>query len=94
MNTIRTAALAAALALVSASSLGQESAAPSPAAPSPAAPSPAAAPPPVASPPPAAAQSTSPPPPPKEERGVVKGDEFIPTQEISADEAVTFPVDI
>ena len=29
-----------------------------------------------------------------EERGVVKDGEFIPTQELSPDEDVTFPVDI
>jgi hypothetical protein len=82
MNTIRTAALVAALATVSASSLGQEAGAQAPAAEPPAA----------AQPPPAAEPTPS--PPPAEERGVVKDGEFIPTQELNADEAVTFPVDI
>jgi hypothetical protein len=82
MNTIRTAALVAALATASASSLGQENTAPPPAS---------TAPPPASTAPPA---TETPAPPPTEERGVVKDGEFIPTQELSADEEVTFPVDI
>jgi hypothetical protein len=81
MNTIRTAALVAALVVMSASSFGQEKKdAP-----------PATAAPPAAQTPPAA---TPPAPTPTEERGVVKGDEFIPTQDIPPDEGVTFPVGI
>jgi hypothetical protein len=52
---------------------------------------PAAAPPAPAQAPPAA---TPPAPPPTEQRGVVKDDEFIPTQDIPPDEGVTFPVGI
>jgi hypothetical protein len=39
----------------------------------------------------------SPPPPPSAatgKTGVIKDNEFIPTEEIQPDEAVTFPVDI
>lgn len=43
---------------------------------------------PPATPPPAASQPAPTPP------AAGKGDEFIPTQQLSADEAVTFPVDI
>jgi len=42
--------------------------------------------------------STAPPPPPPSastpKTGVIKDNEFIPTEEIQPDEAVTFPVDI
>ena len=79
MNKIRTAALAAALAVLSASALAQEKDAPPP----------AAAPPDAAQAPPAAPAS-----PPTEQRGVLKDDEFIPTQDIAPDEGVTFPVGI
>jgi len=45
-----------------------------------------------------AQQGDAPPPPPpsasKAKTGVIKDDEFIPTQEINPDEEVTFPVDI
>jgi hypothetical protein len=76
MRWIRTAALVAALGLLSASSVGQERA-------------PAPTPSPTTTPPPATAgQAPAAPRPP------VKDDEFIPTEEISADEQVTFPVDI
>ena len=83
MNRIRTAALVAALVAISAASLGQEKKDAPPATP------PAATP---ASPP-----RESPPPPPsasEPQRGVVKDDEFIPTQDIPPDEGVTFPVGI
>src|SRR5512139_2010458 len=82
MNKIRTAALVAALVVTSASSFGQEKKDAPPAAP------PAAAQAPPASPP-----RESPPPPPsagEPQRGVVKDDEFIPTQDIPPDEGVTF----
>jgi hypothetical protein len=84
MNTIRGFAVAAALVLLSASSLGQQprqGTAPAPPA--------ATQAPPAASPPAPAAS-----PPPTEQRGVVKDDEFIPSQDISPDEGVTFPVGI
>ncbi len=87
MNTIRTAALVAALAMTSASSFGQEKKDAPPAAGQTA---------PVA-PPPATAQTPAdapPAPPPTEQRGVVRDDEFIPTQDIPPDEGVTFPVGI
>jgi len=45
--------------------------------------------PPAATPPPAAASQ-----PPGAPRAAVNEDEFIPSQELSADEQVTFPVDI
>ncbi len=81
MHTIRTAALAAVLVMVSASSIAQEKKEAPPAA---------AKPPATQAPPAAAAQ----PAPPAEQRGVVKDDEFIPTQDIPPDEGVTFPVGI
>jgi hypothetical protein len=96
MNTIRTAALVAALLAVSASTLGQEKKDAPPAATPPQAAPPAAQPAPAASPPAAAAPEApaSKPPPPTEQRGVLKDDEFIPTQDIPPDEGVTFPVGI
>jgi len=45
----------------------------------------------------APASTTPPPPPPSAavgKTGVIKDNEFIPTEEIQPDEAVTFPVDI
>jgi hypothetical protein len=45
----------------------------------------------------APASTASPPPPPSAatgKTGVIKDNEFIPTEEIQPDEAVTFPVDI
>ena len=45
----------------------------------------------------APASRTPPPPPPSAatgKTGVIKDNEFIPTEEIQPDEAVTFPVDI
>ena len=86
MNRIRIAALVVALVAISAASLGQEKKDAPPATP------PAATPAPPASPP-----RESPPPPPsaaEQPRGVVKDDEFIPTQDIPPDEGVTFPVGI
>ena len=44
-----------------------------------------------------ASSAQSPPPPPSAatgKTGVIKDNEFIPTEEIQPDEAVTFPVDI
>lgn len=79
MSWIRTAALVAALGLLSAASVGQESATPPPTTP----PSSTTTPPPAT-----AGQSPAAPRPP------VKDDAFIPTEELSADEQVTFPVDI
>ena len=89
MQTIRTAALVVALVAVSASSFGQEKKDSAGAAPPAAAQTPPASPP-AASPPAASPPST----PPGEQRGVVKDDEFIPTQDIPPDEGVTFPVGI
>ena len=45
----------------------------------------------------APASTASPPPPPSAatgKTGIIKDNEFIPTEEIQPDEAVTFPVDI
>lgn len=46
----------------------------------------------------APASTTPPPPPPPSaavgKTGVIKDNEFIPTEEIQPDEAVTFPIDI
>lgn len=91
MNTIRTAALVAALVAVSASSLGQEKKAAPPAAATPPAANPAPASPPAGASPPGEQPR---PPPSAEPRGVLKDDEFIPTQDIPPDEGVTFPVGI
>lgn len=83
---------AAALALLANAAVGQESPAPAqpPATTSPA-PAPSRATPP-------AAQRTTPPPAPSASApppgGEVRGDEFIPSQELQADEEATFPVDI
>ena len=92
MNTIRTAALVAALAVMSASSLGQEKKDAPPAAATPPAANPSPVSPPAAASPPAGEQPR--PPPSAEPRGVLKDDEFIPTQDIPPDEGVTFPVGI
>jgi hypothetical protein len=70
------------LGTLATASVGQESPQQQPA---PAAPAPA---PPPAAPAPAAK------PPAEAPKGTVKDDEFIPTQEVQADEEVTFPVDI
>jgi len=78
--------------MTSASSFGQEKKDAPPAATPPAAAAPPAAGPPAAQAPPTAAEQR--PSPSSEERGVLKGDEFIPTQDIPPDEGVTFPVGI
>jgi hypothetical protein len=101
MNAIRTAALVAALVTMSASSFGQEKKDAAPATAPPATEAPPVATPPATTAPPAASPSpaappaeASKPPPPTEQRGVMKDDEFIPTQDIPPDEGVTFPVGI
>ena len=85
------------LGLLSAASLGQET------APAPAAPAAQQSPAPAASPPaPATTQSTPGKPPsvtgapgaPVTPRTPSKDDDFIPSEELGADEEVTFPVDI
>jgi hypothetical protein len=75
------AAMLIMLGTLATASVGQES----PQQPAPAAPGSA---PPPAAPAPAAK------PPAEAPKGAVKDDEFIPTQEVQADEEVTFPVDI
>ena len=82
MNRSRLFALGLGL-LCAAASLGQDNAAPPPAPP------PAAQPPPAAD-KPAEKQAET---PPAAERAEVD-DEFIPTEELNPDAAVTFPVDI
>jgi hypothetical protein len=84
---IRTSAVLIALALLATASVGQENPPPPPAAPPPAPATPPADKPPAAAPPAAGAEV-----PPA--TGVMRGDEFIPTQELQADEEATFPVDI
>jgi len=88
MKVIRTSAVLVVLGMLATASVGQESKPPGAPAPAPAAPSadktPAPAPP--------AASTTA--PPAKPPAGAGSGDEFIPTQELQADEEVTFPVDI
>jgi hypothetical protein len=81
---IRTSAVLIALAVLATASVGQEN---PPTAPPPAPATPPADKPPAAAPPAAGAQA-----PPA--TGVMRGDEFIPTQELQADEEATFPVDI
>ena len=83
MKVIRTSAVLVVLGMLATASVGQESKPPAPAAP-PADKTPAA--------PPPAAGTTA--PPAKPLAGAGSGDEFIPTQELQADEEVTFPVDI
>ena len=82
MNRSRLFALGLGL-LCAAASLGQDNAAPPPAPP------PAAQPPPAADKPDEKQAET----PPAAERAEVD-DEFIPTEELNPDAAVTFPVDI
>lgn len=98
MNAARIFAVALALAVLSTASSGQESQPQQPAAPPPAA-KPAEAPKPgdAAKPGTQDQGRETPPAPPsasKPKTGIVKDDEFIPTQEINPDEDVTFPVDI
>ena len=95
MNLTRVLAVVITLGVLSTASSGQETQ--QPAAPQPA--KPAEAPAQSAPQQPAATQQgeTPTPPPPsaaKQKTGVIKDDEFIPTQEINPDEDVTFPVDI
>jgi hypothetical protein len=89
MKTIRMALLAAGLGTLAAASVGQESAPPaqSPPASQPAAPS-------ADKPAEPASNGSAQQQPAAQPRGVVREDEFIPTQEVQADEEVTFPVDI
>ena len=88
MRVIRTSAVLIVLGVLATASVGQESKPPATPAPAPATPpadkAPAGAPP--------AASTTA--PPAKPPAGGTSGDEFIPTQELQADEEVTFPVDI
>jgi hypothetical protein len=85
MRMIRTFAVLIALGMLATASVGQES--PRPAAPPPAPTTPPSDKPPAAPPPAPSAEA-----PPA--TGVMRGDEFIPTQELQADEEATFPVDI
>jgi hypothetical protein len=91
MRIIRTSAVLVWLGTLTTASVGQESQPP-------AAPAQAPAPQPDAKPPAAAPPAATPTPPPPSaaapKGGVIRGDEFIPTQEVQADEEVTFPVDI
>lgn len=87
MRVIRTSAVLVVLGMLATASVGQESKPAGAPAPAPAAPS--ADKPPAAAPP--AASTTTPPAKPPASGS---GDEFIPTQELQADEEVTFPVDI
>jgi hypothetical protein len=96
MRTFRTAAMSIALALLATATVGQESQPP---------PTPPPATPPAGQPPgqppaqPGGQPTGATPPAPSTEapapvRGVVQDDQFIPTQELQADEEATFPVDI
>jgi len=87
MKIIRVSALLVVLGMLATASVGQESKAPS--APAPSAGTPASNPPEAA--PPAASPDA---PPAKPPSTVGRDDDFIPTQEVQADEEVTFPVDI
>ncbi|HEX5047554.1 MAG TPA: hypothetical protein VFX89_10565 [Gammaproteobacteria bacterium] len=97
INAVRIAFTLSVLGLLSAVSLGQET--PAPSAPPAAQPSPAPA---ASQPAPAQPQSTPGKPPsvtpaagaPVTPRTPSKDDDFIPTEELGADEEVTFPVDI
>ena len=84
MKLLRVVCLAVAISAVSAASIGQEkppAPPPQPAQQTPGGQSREAA-------------SAPTPAPPAAERGRVKDEEFIPTEELSADEEVTFPIDI
>ena len=99
MNVTRILAVVITLGVLSTTSSGQETQ-PKPTAPPAAKPAdaPAQATPSQSTPPQSApAQQGETPPPPsasKPKTGVIKDDEFIPTQEINPDEDVTFPVDL
>ena len=95
MNLTRIFAVAITLGVLSTASSGQETKQ-QPAVPEAAKPTPSQ---PAAAPPGGATQQSpeTPPAPPsasKPKTGIIKDDEFIPTQEINPDEDVTFPVDI
>ena len=81
MRMLRVSAMLIVLGTLATASVGQET----PQQPAPAAP---------ASTPPAQAPAPAAKPPAEAAQGTVKDDEFIPTQEVQADEEVTFPVDI
>jgi hypothetical protein len=83
-------ALLAAAVLLAGSSLGQ---APAPPAPRPAPPAGERAQPPRPA-PPAEEREQAPPAADRDEAGNASEDEFIPTEELQPDAAVTFPVDI
>jgi hypothetical protein len=86
MRVIRTSAALIVLAVLATATVGQERQQPAPATP----PAPSTETPPPAE---APAPSTETPPtaPPT---GVMRDEQFIPTQELQADEEATFPVDI
>jgi hypothetical protein len=90
MKVIRTSAVLVVLGMLATASVGQESKPPGAPAPAPAPAAPSADKTPTPAPP--AASTTA--PPAKPPAGAGNGDEFIPTQELQADEEVTFPVDI
>lgn len=75
------------MAWLTASSLGQEPARPTPPAPTP-------APAPAARPPVADANKTPPAADAPEDASEASNEEFIPTEELAPDAAITFPVDI
>lgn len=95
MKTIRHFALSMAIGMLTLSAFGQDAPAPEqpaePQGPPPAASPPAASPPAQAPPVGAGAPAPSAPQAP---RRVSRDDEFIPSEELSADEEVTYPVDI
>jgi hypothetical protein len=91
MRLIRTFAALIALCVLATATVGQEQPVPAPASTPAPSPAPATTP---ADKPPADAPPASSATPPAAPKGVVRGDEFIPTQEIQADEEATFPVDI
>jgi len=96
MNFSRVFAVVITLGVLSTASSGQETQQ-QPAAQQPAKPAEAPAQPaPQQSTPTPQGETPTPPPPSaaKQKTGVIKDDEFIPTQEINPDEDVTFPVDI
>jgi hypothetical protein len=82
LSVTRTALLSA--LVFTAASLGQDGAPPAP----------PARPPPAAPPPAAGPEADGAAAPPAAERRDVEDDEFVPTEELAPDSAVTFPVDI
>jgi hypothetical protein len=94
MKTIRNLALSLAIGMLALSASGQDAPAPEqrPEPDGPAAGAPPAATPPAQAPPSGAGAPV--PSAPQAPRRMSRDDEFIPSEELSADEEVTFPVDI